>query len=101
MSRERKDRLVHCFRRNGVNTCRHLRLALPQKFAALYNFCYIPRVRRSKRDMAGSLACDCRMNRGVAIDLDQKASAKMHAEAERLFFTKKNIAFRPGVQLLG
>jgi hypothetical protein len=56
MSHERKGRLVHCFSDNGVNACRHFEARLPQSLLTLA-YCTM-RIRRSKRIVAGSLACN-------------------------------------------
>jgi hypothetical protein len=56
------------------------------------------RVRRSKRIVAGSLACGDRMIRSTTEFCWITLAAKEHAEAERIFSNVKNIAFRPRMQ---
>jgi hypothetical protein len=82
---------------DGVNACRHLRFAYPKILPLAYIYCTM-RVRRSKRIVAGSLACNHRMSRSTPNFSWKPQSANEHAKAERIFSNVKNIAFRPNVQ---
>ena len=62
-----------------------IEVRLPQSLCrSLDTYCTM-RIRRSKRIVAGSLACENRMSRGTTKVYPKPLSAKEHAKAERIF----------------
>jgi hypothetical protein len=96
MSHERKGRLVHCFSKNSVNACRHLRLACPKiccRSLVLLHYAHPPLEAYSGRLLSLRIQDEPEVLQVVC----KSMSAKGHAKAERIF-SVKNIAFRLDVQ---